>query len=59
MVIMHLINRIFEPEDFNKNFALYIAWNKNDDMENLDTWIHAEKHQNLKQFIKETTKNYL
>lgn len=28
MVIMHLINRIFEAEDFSKNFSLYIAWNK-------------------------------
>jgi hypothetical protein len=28
MVIMHLINRIFEEEDFHRNFAMYITWNK-------------------------------
>lgn len=59
MVIMHLINRIFEREDFNKNFALYIVWNKNESIENLDLWIHAEKQLSLRQFIKEITKNYL
>lgn len=60
MVIMHLINRIFDPEDFSKNFALYIQWNHGDpNLSNLDAWIHSEKHQMLRQFIKETTKNYL
>lgn len=59
MVIMHLINRIFEREDYQKNFAMYIAWNKNQSMDNLDHWVHAEKQLSLRQFIKETTKNYL
>lgn len=59
MVIMHLINRIFESEDFEKNFSLYIAWNKDKNISNLDPWIHGEKHLALKQFIKEITKNYL
>lgn len=27
MVIMHLINRIFESEDIGNNFKLYIEWN--------------------------------
>lgn len=28
MVIMHLVNRIFEQEDLERNFAFYIKWNK-------------------------------
>jgi hypothetical protein len=59
MVIMHLINRIFEPEDFGKTFTFYVLWNKGTEMGNLDEWIHAEKRANLKTFIKETTKSYL
>lgn len=59
MVIMHLINRIFQPQDFSKNFTLYCAWNKSFEIQNLDQWIHEEKQINLKHFIKETTKNYL
>ena len=30
MVIMHLVNRIFEEEDVEKNFALYFKWNNNE-----------------------------
>lgn len=38
---------------------MYIVWNKNESIDNLDHWIHAEKQLSLRQFIKEITKNYL
>lgn len=59
MVIMHLINRIFEPEDYDKNFNYYIEWNKDPNIANLDAWIHHEKNSVLKKFVKDITKNYL
>ena len=60
MVIMHLVNRIFEQEDVDKNFEYYFKWNNNDkNLENLDAWIHQERQINLKKFIKEATKSYL
>ena len=60
MVIMHLVNRIFEQEDVDKNFEYYFKWNNNEkNLENLDAWVHQEKQINLKKFIKEATKSYL
>lgn len=53
MVIMHLVNRIFEEEDVEKNFEFYFQWNNGDSsLENLDEWIHQERQVHLKQFIK-------
>ena len=58
MVIMHLINRIFEPEDYDKNFNYYIEWNKDPNIANLDAWFII-KNSVLKKFVKDITKNYL
>lgn len=41
IVILHLINRIFEEEDFKSNFSAYIEWNKGESLENIDAWVHS------------------
>ena len=61
LTILHLVNRVFEEEFLQDNFAIYFKKmpSKNKSLENLDAWIMAERMTELKQFMKTITSRYL
>lgn len=58
IIIFHFINHIFNEENIEQDFRIYIDWNKNKNLSNLDSWINSEKVSTLRQFFKDLLNKY-
>ncbi len=41
IIIFHFINHIFNEENLEDDFSIYVKWNQSKNLENLDSWINS------------------
>ncbi len=58
IIIFHFINHIFNEENLEDDFSIYVKWNQSKNLENLDSWINSEKVSTLRQFFKDLIRKY-
>lgn len=59
VVILFLINRLFEEDNKSEDFSSYLKWSSRSDFSNLEDWIESEDQAVLREFIFNITSKYL